>query len=89
MLVEKFADRIPLNHQAKRLMRGAWLQADGQLRKGRLWAVSDQAEVRYHFTDTKEGHNPARFLAKYAGKLLPHGGPEGIFARRPDRLLNP
>ena len=117
VLVDKFADRIPLNLQAKRmaregeefstttlsdwvlhaaapgllgriaaaiderLMRGAWLQADdtgypvqdgtdGQLRKGRLWAVTDQAEVRYHFTDTKEGHNPASFLAKYAGKLL-------------------
>ena len=117
VLVEKFADRIPLNHQAKRmlrdgeefstttlsdwvlhaaapgllgriaaaiaerLMRGAWLQADdtgypvqdgidGKLRKGRLWAVTDQQEVRYHFTDTKEGHNPASFLATYGGKLL-------------------
>ena len=117
VLVDKFADRIPLNLQCKRmeregqefstttlsdwvlraaapellgriavaiderLMRGAWLQADdtgypvqdgldGKLRKGRLWAVTDQQEVRYHFTDTKEGPNPASFLAKYSGKLL-------------------
>ncbi|MEI6357404.1 MAG: transposase, partial [Verrucomicrobiota bacterium] len=65
----------------KRLMKGTWLQADdtgfpvqdgtdGNLRKGRLWAVTDQQEVRYHFTDTKEGKNPAKFLKDYAGKLL-------------------
>lgn len=65
----------------KRLMAGAWLQADdtgfpvqdgtdGNLRKGRLWAVTDQQEVRYHFTDTKEGKNPAAFLKDYVGKLL-------------------
>lgn len=115
VLVDKFADRIPLNLQSvrmqregeefatgtlsgwvllaasllqrialavdKRLMKGVWLQADdtgfpvqdgtdGNLRKGRLWAVTDQQEVRYHFTDTKEGKNPAKFLKDYAGKLL-------------------
>ena len=115
VLVDKFADRIPLNLQTQRMERegetfstatlsdwvlagaaflkriavaidarlltGAWLQADdtgypvqdgtdGKLRKGRLWAVTDQQEVRYHFTDTKEGHNPARFLADFQGKLL-------------------
>jgi len=115
VLVDKFADRIPLNLQAQRMERegetfstatlsdwvlggatflrriadaidarllaGRWLQADdtgfpvqdgtdGKLRKGRLWAVTDQQEVRYHFTDTKKGENPARFLAGFAGKLL-------------------
>jgi len=115
VLVDKFADRIPLNLQAQRMERegesfstatlsdwvlagaaflqrivkaiddrllaGRWLQADdtgfpvqdgtdGKLRKGRLWAVTDQQEVRYHFTDTKEGQNPARFLAGFQGKLL-------------------
>jgi transposase len=115
VLVDKFADRIPLNLQAQRMERegepfstatlsdwvlagaaflkriavaidarllaGPWLQADdtgypvqdgtdGKLRKGRLWAVTDQQEVRYHFTDTKEGQNPARFLADFQGKLL-------------------
>lgn len=115
VLVDKFADRIPLNLQVQRMERegetfstatlsdwvlggaallkriavaidarlltGAWLQADdtgypvqdgtdGKLRKGRLWAVTDQQEVRYHFTDTKEGENPARFLAEFQGKLL-------------------
>lgn len=115
VLIDKFADRIPLNLQVERMKRegeefstatlsdwvlGAakylqrlvdaiearllasrWLQADdtgfpvqdgtdGKLRKGRLWAVTDQQEVRYHFTDTKEGQNPARFLATFQGKLL-------------------
>ena len=115
VLVDKFADRIPLNLQVQRMERegetfstatlsdwvvgaaallkriavaidarllaGPWLQADdtgypvqdgtdGKLRKGRLWAVTDQQEVRYHFTDTKEGENPARFLAEFQGKLL-------------------
>lgn len=115
VLVDKFADRIPLNLQAERMKRegeefstatlsdwvlagarflgrialaidtrllaGGWLQSDdtgfpvqdgtdGKLRKGRLWAVTDQQEVRYHFTDTKEGKNPAAFLAEFKGKLL-------------------
>ena len=115
VLVDKFADRIPLNLQVTRfaregetfstatlsdwvrratallrrianavdarLLAGTWLQADdtgfpvqdgtdGTLRKGRLWAVTDQQEVRYHFTDTKAGTNPAAFLAGFTGKLL-------------------
>lgn len=115
VLVDKFADRIPLNLQVARMARegevfstatlsdwvlagasflhrialaiddrllaGAWLQADdtgfpvqdgvdGTLRKGRLWAVTDQQEVRYHFTDTKQGKHPAAFLARFAGTLL-------------------
>lgn len=64
-----------------RLLQSPWLQADdtglpvqdgldGKLRQGRLWAVTDQQEVRYHFTATKEGKNPAAFLAGYQGKLL-------------------
>ena len=117
VLVDKFADRIPLNLQAERMCRegesfstatlsdwvllaagpgllgriaravgermkkGRWLQADdtgypvqdgldGKLRKGRLWAVTDQQEVWYQFTDTKAGKNPAEFLSDYKGKLL-------------------
>ncbi len=64
-----------------RLMKGAWLQADdtgfpvqggtdGNLRKGRLWAVTDQQEVRYHFSATKAGKNPVEFLKDYQGRLL-------------------
>lgn len=115
ILVDKFADHLPLNRLAKRmgregvefsvatlcdwvagaakvlqriadavgsrLLRSSWLQADdtgspvqdgtdGKLRKGRLWAVTDQQEVRYHFTDTKEGKHPAAFLVDFKGKLL-------------------
>ncbi len=115
VLVDKFADRIPLNLQATRMERegetfstatlsdwvlagaafllpvalavearllaGKWLEADdtgypaqdgldGHLRKGRLWAVTDQREVRYHFTATTEGKNPPAFLETFKGKLL-------------------
>ena len=115
VLVDKFADHIPLNRLAARmeregetfttatlsgwvvegakllrnvadaidarLMASSWLQGDdtgfpvqdgtdGQLRKGRLWAVTDQKEVRYHFTDTKGGKHPAAFLDGFRGKLL-------------------
>lgn len=122
VLVDKFADRIPLNLQVNRmeregetfsvatlcdwvrggaaflhrivlasdarLMAGSWIQGDdtgfpvqdgtdGKLRKGRLWAMTDQQEVVYHFTDTKEGKNPAAFLANFKGKLiLVDGGSE-------------
>ncbi len=115
VLVDKFADRIPLNLQAERMKRegeefstatlsdwvmlgakylhpiaraiearllaGTWLQADdtgfpvqdgtdGKLRKGRLWTFTNQQEVAFRFTDTKEGENPARLLAAFIGKLL-------------------
>jgi transposase len=115
VLVDKFADRIPLNLQAKRmqregleisvstlcdwvcggarflrpiveairtrLMAGAWGQVDdtglpvqdgvdGHLRKGRLWAFTDQKEVLYTFTGTKEGKHPATFLSTFQGKVL-------------------
>lgn len=75
-LLNRIADAID-----ERLMSSSWLQADdtglpvqdgldGHCRKGRLWAVTDQQEVRYHFIDTKEGKNPAEFLKKYKGRLL-------------------
>jgi transposase len=115
ILIDKFADHLPLNRQVSRmeregvefstnvlsswvieasgplqfvanaigarLLEGAWLQADdtgtpvqdgsdGKLRKGRLWAVTDQQEVRYHFTDDKQGKHPATFLDGFEGKLL-------------------
>ena len=115
ILVDKFADHLPLNRQAKRmgregfkvgsntlaswvkaggtllghvamqirteLMTGAFLQGDdtgmpvqdagnGALRKGRLWAFTDQQQVFYAFTDTKEGTAPVALLDGFAGDLL-------------------
>jgi transposase len=50
---------------------------DGALRKGRLWAFTDQEEVFYAFTPTKEGVFPAQLLEGFAGKrLLVDGGSE-------------
>lgn len=77
-----------------RLMRGSWLQGDdtgfpvqdgtdGQLRKGRLWAYTDQQEVAYQFTDDKSGRGPADFLSEFAGHLLLFdGGSEFNLASR-------
>ena len=76
----KFLHRIALAIES-RLLTNGWLQADdtglgvqdgtdGKLRKGRLWAYTDQKEVRYVFTDTKEGVHPADFLEKFVGTLL-------------------
>ena len=115
VIVDKFADHIPLNRQAKRMKRegfevgsntlaswvcggcgllrvlaaavrsdlleSAFLQGDdtgmpvqdggdGVLRKGRMWAFSDQEQVFYAFTDTKEGKNPAELLEGFVGELL-------------------
>lgn len=115
ILVDKFADHIPLNRQVRRiaregaeigssvlaswvlagadllervaqaiderLMKQSWLQGDdtgfpvqdgidGALRKGRMWAYTDQQEVRYHFSDTKEGKEPVKFLDSFQGAVL-------------------
>jgi transposase len=43
---------------------------DGALRKGRLWAFTDQQQVFYAFTPTKEGEYPAHLLEGFAGDLL-------------------
>ena len=43
---------------------------DGKLRKGRMWAFTDQNQVFYAFTDTKEGKFPNALLEGYEGKLL-------------------
>ena len=43
---------------------------DGALRKGRLWAFTDQAQVFYAFTATKEGIYPAELLEGFQGELL-------------------
>lgn len=43
---------------------------DGTLRKGRLWAFTDQQQVFYAFTPTKEGTFPNALLAGFDGKLL-------------------
>ena len=122
VVVDKFADHLPLNRQAQRMARegldvtsgtlASWVLAaaellrplatavqrqilaestiladdtglpvqdgdEGALRKGRLWAFTDQAQVRYVFTDTKHGKHPEQFLQEYKGKvLLVDGGSE-------------
>lgn len=122
VLVDKYADHLPLNRQAKRITRqglritsntlASWvcagagllkvvanavrarllteevLQGDdtgfpvqdggnGTLRKGRLWAFTDQEEVFYAFSPTKEGIYPAEILDGFEGKhLLVDGGSE-------------
>lgn len=43
---------------------------DGALRKGRLWAFTNQEQVFYVFTATKEGIYPAEILEDFAGELL-------------------
>jgi transposase len=50
---------------------------DGALRKGRFWAFTDQEQVLYAFTDTKEGHFPEKLLKGFEGNcLLVDGGTE-------------
>ena len=115
VLVDKFADHIPANRQARRMKRegfevgshtlSAWICAaggllgrvakavrdellagdvlqgddtgmpvqdggDGQLRRGRMWAFTDQEQVFYAFTDTKHGAFPNELLEGFAGQLL-------------------
>ncbi|MBW2254189.1 MAG: IS66 family transposase [Deltaproteobacteria bacterium] len=115
VLVDKFADHLPLNRQARRMGRegfevgsntlagwvkqsagllgvvakvvraelldGDFLQGDdtgcpvqdggdGALRKGRLWAFTNQDQVFYAFTPTKQGIYPAELLEDFAGDLL-------------------
>lgn len=115
VLVDKFADHIPANRQARRMERegfevgshtlSAWICAagellgvvadavrgellegealqsddtgmpvqdggDGQLRRGRMWAFTDQDQVFYAFTPTKHGKFPDQLLEGYAGRLL-------------------
>lgn len=43
---------------------------DGILRKGRMWAFTDQQQVFYAFTDTKQGKFPVQLLKGFAGELL-------------------
>lgn len=43
---------------------------NGALRKGRMWAFTDQDQVFYAFTDTKEGKFPNELLRGYMGRLL-------------------
>lgn len=122
VLVDKYADHLPLNRQARRMERegfkvgtntmaswvkgaasllepvalsiqrellaGSWLQGDdtgfpvqdgtdGKLRKGRLWAFTDQSQVFYGFTATKAGEHPTALLAGFSGEvLLVDGGSE-------------
>jgi len=63
------------------LLGGAYLQGDdtgfpvqdggnGRLRKGRLWAFTDQEQAFYAFTATKEGEYPAKLLSAFTGELL-------------------
>lgn len=43
---------------------------DGVLRKGRMWAFTDQEQVSYAFTPTKEGKFPNELLTGFDGDLL-------------------
>lgn len=115
VLVDKFADGLPLNRQSKRMERegvdigtavlSSWVVGgaalfvplvdaidkrllaqkclqgddtgfpvqdgtDGKLRKGRLWCYTDQQEVRFRFSDTKEGRFPVTFLGGFQGQAL-------------------
>jgi transposase len=115
VLVDKFADHIPANRQAKRMQRegfevgshtlSSWIckagdllsrvseavradiltcaavqgddtgmpvqdGGDGKLRKGRMWAFTDQDQVFYAFTESKAGKFPNALLEGYAGRLL-------------------
>jgi transposase len=122
VLVDKFADHVPANRQARRMKRegfdvgshtlSSWIcrsaglldrvadavraellaqpvlqgddtgmpvqdGGDGSLRKGRMWAFTDQHQVFYAFTDTKQGVFPAQLLERFAGDvLLVDGGSE-------------
>lgn len=42
----------------------------GALRKGRFWAFTDQTQVFYAFTDTKEGKQPAALLHDFEGDVF-------------------
>jgi transposase len=51
--------------------------ADGALRKGRLWAFTNQEQVFYSFTPTKYGVHPEALLSRFRGDvLLTDGGSE-------------
>jgi transposase len=51
--------------------------SDGQLRKGRLWAFTDQQQVWYAFSPSKHGEHPVKLLEGYQGHLvLVDGGSE-------------
>lgn len=122
IIVDKFADHLPLNRQAARMEReglgistttlSAWVVeanellrvvaeairadlfespflqgddtgmpvqdgTDGKLRRGRMWAYTDQQQVVYQFTDTKHGTFPVELLKGYTGTcLLVDGGSE-------------
>ena len=63
------------------LRQSAFLQGDdtgmpvqdagnGSLRKGRMWAFTDQEQVVYAFSPTKAGEHPATLLAGFTGELL-------------------
>lgn len=50
---------------------------DGKLRKGRMWAFTDQDQVFYAFTPTKHGEFPEQLLEGFVGDLiLVDGGSE-------------
>lgn len=61
---------------------------NGVLRKGRMWAFTDQEQVFYAFTDTKEAKFPAELLKGFAGDLLlVDGGSEFNHVVREQNLL--
>ena len=61
---------------------------EGQLRKGRMWAFTDQDQVFYAFTESKAGKFPTALLEGYAGRLLlVDGGSEFNAVEREQQLL--
>lgn len=122
ILVDKFADHLPLHRQVSRMARegfavgshtlSGWViqaaaifervheairaellagpvlqgddtgmpvqdRGDGRLRKGRMWAFTDQQQVFFAFTESKEGVYPVEALDGFAGEvLLVDGGSE-------------
>lgn len=115
VLVDKFADHVPLNRQVRRMKRegfetntstlSGWVAAgagllgivaravrkqtfgssfllgddsglpvqDGggsKVRKGRLWAFTDQQQAFYAFSPSKHGEHPVALLDGFDGELL-------------------
>jgi len=81
--VKESAELLSVVSKAVRqeLLEGTFLQGDdtgfpvqdggdGALRKGRLWAFTDQEQVFYRFTPTKQGEYPVTLLDGFAGNLL-------------------
>ena len=82
-LLTRLADAVQTD-----VLSGPFVQGDdtgfpvqdgvGELRKGRLWAFTDQQQVFYAFSPTKEGQHPRKLLADLGvgARALLDGGSE-------------